>query len=971
MKKKEVIPFLLPLMLWLGLGPAAALDPRKDLQEYSVDEYTTADGLPQSSILFVVQSADGYLWLGTYEGLARFDGIRFEVFDKSNLPGLKSNSIKAMFHDRKGDLWIGTPNGLVRYRRGVCRIFTVEDNLTSNFILSVFEDRSGTIWVGTTRGLNRLENERFVPFTARDGLSHEYILALADDAAGNLWIGTGGGGLNMLKDGRFTHYTTANGLPNNDIRTLYRDRQDRLWIGTSGSGLVQWHEGRFQTYSEAEGLTNTDIRAIYQDREGTLWVGTNGGGLNCLRQGATTFANARQGMTNSFIRSILEDHEGSLWVGTRQGLFRLKDDRFVIYNTRNGLPVNEIRAVFEDSAGRFWAGTMGSGLVNVSPGSPVIYDLRAGLRSDQVWSIAEGRDGALWIGTYGGGLNCLRNGRVTTFNRQNGMNNDIVRAIHVDRANRVWAGTNGGGINLVSEGRISQYTSRDGLSNDFIYAINEDIDGNIWIGTYSGGINRFRDGRFTVFGPKDGVTANAVWAIYPDREGVIWFGTDNAGLIRFKDGRFTTFTIQDGLYSDLVFQILEDDAGNLWMNCNKGIFKIAKGSFDDYLAGKTGKLQYVSFGQPEGIRTIECAGPAQPAGWRGRDGKLWFPTIEGIVMFDPRNFSINRTPPPVVIESVTINGAICRPESKPNVPPGDGSLEIDYTGLSYFLPNKVMFQYKLVNFDQKWIQAGNRRSAFYTNLPPGHYTFRVKACNNDAVWNETGASFEFTLQAHFYQTWWFRGLIFLGVLLAAFAAYRYRVSRLHRRQQELELLVSERTDQLAAANEELRRYATTDDLTGIANHRMFYDFFDREWRRAIRATKPIAVMMVDVDYFKQYNDFFGHQQGDECLRRIAQALTGVVHRGGDLVARYGGDEFVVVLAETGQEVVLVAEKMREAVHRLAIRHGDPAIGTTITISTGCAEIVPTEVDEAMDLVRAADRALYLSKQNGRDRFTCA
>jgi len=958
------------LLLGLCLAPAAGLDPRKDLQAYSVDEYTTADGLPQSSILFVVQSGDGYLWLGTYEGLARFDGIRFEVFDKGNLAGMKSNSIKALFHDSRGRLWIGTPNGLLRYQNGSCRVYTTEDNLTSNFILSVYEDRARTIWVGTTRGLNRLERERFVPYTATEGLSHEYILALAEDAAGRLWIGTGGGGVNVLENGRFIPYTTANGLPNNDIRTLYRDREGRLWIGTSGSGLVEWQEGRFKTYSRAEGLTNDDIRAIYQDREGTLWVGTNGGGLNCLRKGAATFANARQGMTNSFIRSILEDHEGSLWVGTRQGLFRLKDDKFVIYNTRNGLPINEIRAVFEDSGGRFWAGTMGSGLVQVRPEGPAIYDHRSGLQSDQVWSIAEGRDGALWFGTYGGGLNCLRDGRMTTYTRRDGLTNDIIRAIHVDRANRVWVGTNGGGINILEKGRISRFTSQNGLSNDFIYAVNEDRDGAIWIGTYSGGINRYQDGRFTVFGPKEGVTSNAVWAIYPDRDGVIWFGTDNAGLLRYKEGRFTTFTIQDGLFSDLVFQILEDDSGNLWMNCNKGIFKIAKRSFDDYLAGRIGRLQYVSFGQPEGIRTIECAGPAQPAGWRSRDGKLWFPTIEGIVMFDPRNFFVNKVPPPVVIERVSINGSTFAPGDTPSVPPGDGSLQIDYTGLSYFLPNKVMFQYTLAPFDRKWISAGNRRSAFYTNLPPGTYTFRVVACNNDAVWNERGATFRFTLQSHFYQTAWFWVLVVLAIMLCAFALHRYRVQRLHRRQQELELLVSERTDQLSAANAELKRYATTDDITGIANHRMFYDFFDREWRRAIRSTKPIAVMMVDVDYFKQYNDFFGHQQGDECLRRIAHALAGVVHRGGDLVARYGGDEFVVVLAETGQEVVMVAEKMREAVHNLAIRHGDPAIDGNVTISLGCAQIVPTEVDEAMDLVRAADRALYQSKQNGRDRCTC-
>lgn len=956
--------------LFLLLSNLYPLDPAKDISQYNIDAYTTETGLPQSSVMCILQSRDGYLWLGTYEGLARFDGIRFTVFDKTNVPEFKNDSIKALLEDRHHNLWIGTPNGLLRYRDGSFLCFTTAEGLSSDFILSIHEDRAGQLWVGTTEGLNLLTGRTFHAFTTRDGLSHNYITALADDTEGTLWIGTGGGGVNRMKNGAFEPFTTANGLPNNDIRALRRDHQGRMWIGTSGGGLVQLDQGRLRVFSSRDGLSNDDVRAIYQDSHGFIWIGTNGGGLNRLKDGTFSALTARQGLVDNSVRSLFEDREGSLWIGTRHGLFRLKDDKYIIYNSRNGLPVDEARCIFESRDGTIWIGTQGGGLVAFKDGRFRTYGLPQGVTATQIWSIAQTGDDAIWFGTYGGGLYRLDvAGRISTFTTGQGLSNNIVRAIYVDRRDQLWVGTNGGGVDVLRNGRIiAHYSTRNGLSNDFIYSLAEDREGAIWVGTYSGGATRIKDGRFTIFDARVGLTDNGIWAIYPDADGSVWIGTDNDGLKHFEKGQFRTFAIKDGLFSDLAFQILEDNHARLWLNCNRGIFQVRKQDLADYAAGKIRRIPNISFGKPEGLKTIECGGPAQPAGCRSQDGKLWFPTIKGVVVFDPDRIPTNRIPPPVRIEQVAIDGRETPPDLFIEVPPGPGDLEIHYTGLSFLLPGKVVFRYRLEGYDHTWIEAGVRREAYYTNLPPAVYRFRVMACNNDGIWNQQGDEFTFELRPYFYRTWWF--YLTLGVILAAcgFGIYRLRVRQLSRRKVELENLVAERTSQLDDANGKLQKLVIIDDLTGIANHRRFQEFFNLEWRRAARNSRPLALILIDVDHFKNYNDCYGHQAGDICLRRIAQTLDQMTNRPGDLAARYGGEEFFVILPETNvADAAIVAHRLRAEVEALRIPHQASDVADTVTISLGVAAMVPSADDTPAVLIELADRAMYRAKQAGRNR----
>ena len=379
-------PALALMLLAACLAPLCALDPKLELDEYAVERYTTENGLPQSSVMALAQTRDGYMWLGTYEGLARFDGQAFTVFDKSNTPEMESNSIKALAEDAQGRLWVGTTSGLLRYSRGRFERFDERHGLRSQFILCLHIDRRGTLWVGTTDGLHSLEHGRFRPFTTAEGLASDYINALADDGAGGLWIGTDQG-LDHLYGGKIQGFNTGNGLPHNDIRALHLDPRGTLWIGTSGGGLTRYRDGRFNPLEER--LSSSDIRAVFMDRHGVLWIGTNQD-LNCLKNGKAAVMGQRLGGLMS-ARAILEDREGSLWVGTRDGLLQLKDEKFILYGSRNGLPVDPVRAVFEDRQGSLWVGTVGGGLARRQNGKWRTYGRAQGLTSEHVWSIAQGR----------------------------------------------------------------------------------------------------------------------------------------------------------------------------------------------------------------------------------------------------------------------------------------------------------------------------------------------------------------------------------------------------------------------------------------------------------------------------------------------------------------------------------------------------------------------------------------------------
>ena len=954
-------------LLLLGAPEAAqALDPGKAITQYMHDVWQTEQGLPQNTVTAVAETPDGYLWLGTREGLVRFDGVRFTVFDTRTTPELGHSWVLCLLVDQAGRLWVGTSGGgVVRLEKGRFTRYAAEDGLPSEQVSALLEDRQGRLWVGTDGGgLARSEGSRFLREPSREALGSSVRALLEDDSG--VWIATEEG-LARLQAGTLTSFTTAQGLSRQSVRALLRERNGALWIGTD-QGLNRLENGRFTVFTTKQGLSHDVVVALREDREGNLWIGTDGGGLNRLQDGRFTAFTTKEGLTNDSVFALHEDREGSLWIGTNLGgLNRLRDGRFTPFTTQEGLSNDFIRAVFEDRAGTVWIATEGGGLNRLKDGRFTAFTTKkGGLSNDTVFALLEDRAGSLWIGTDSG-LNRLKDGRLDVFTANMGLSNDSVLALHEDHEGSLWIGTYAGGLNRLKDGRFTSFTTKEGLSNDTVNTIYEDRAGNLWIGTRGGGLNRLKDGRFTAFTTRDGLSDNQVFALHEDREGSLWIGTYGGGLNRLKDGRFTAITRKQGLFDDVIHRIIEDGRGDVWMSCNKGIFRVSKRELDEVADGKRTRVVPVVYGTADGMRSAECNG-GSPAGWRTRKGTLWFPTTRGVVRIDPDHLPTNPLKPPVAIEEVRVDERVTSSAGGLRLPPGTQTLEIHYTALSLAAPSGVRFRYRLEGLDEAWVDAGLRRTAYYTRLPHGSYRFRVIACNNDGLWNEEGAALDFTVDPRFHEAGWFRGLVALLFVLVGPLFHRFRVRRLNRQKAVLERLVAERTAEVEAANAQLARLAREDGLTGVANRRTLDTTLEEEWRRAHRSGTPLSLILLDIDSFKAYNDRQGHQAGDACLRAVAQAVSDAHRRAGELVARYGGEELAVVLPGASRDdAQAVAEALRLRVLELAFPHPGSSVGPVVTVSAGvaCARLA-TEGSPA-DLVAAADRALYLAKQRGRNR----
>jgi ligand-binding sensor domain-containing protein/signal transduction histidine kinase len=758
----------------IALAIAAGAD-----AQYRFDTWNTENGLPQNTVHAIQQTRDGYLWLATSGGLVRFDGVSFTLFDGTDANGPRSSRIHALYEDRHGALWIGTEHGgLTRYVNGQFTSFTTRDGLPGNGVFHIQGDRQGRLWLAVNDGLAWYQNGKFTAFTTRDGLPSAGVSTIVEDRDGVIWFGSRGG-VTRYRDGAFTTIDTAAGLPSNYVIDVREAADGGLWVATR-SGLARVRDGRVvATYATAEGLPSKVVRQIFMERAGTMWVGTDGGLSRFDGHSFTTFT-TRDGLSDNTIQSMAEDTEGNLWVGTvTGGLNRMKVRKLTTYSRAQGLPGDGVVPVTEDADGALWIGMTCGGLVRYRDGKVTSYGLKEGLRNDCVWSLLADRQGNLWFGTWGGGLTKFRDGTFTTWRRDNsGLIGDAVVALFEDRAGVLWVGTPEG-LHRFENGVFTVYRVSDGLVGNDVKFITEDRAGALWIGT-TDGVSRFKGGSFTNYTTAQGLVHNYVRAIHQTADGTMWFGTYGGGLDRFRDGRFTHYTARDGLFGNVVSRILEDGRGNFWMTGNKGIFRVSRQDLDDFADRKRSSITSVPYGVADGMVNSECNGGGQPAGWKRRDGTLWFPTARGVVRIDPASVASNTVAPRVAIERVLMDRTEVDARGAIDVPPGGSDLEIFYTGLSYSAPEHVRFKYMLEGLDDGWTDAGTRRSVYYSHLPPGRYTFRVIAANGDGVWNTTGSHIALRIVPAFYQTWWFVVFLCVAAATLGFSIHDRRVRILTR-----------------------------------------------------------------------------------------------------------------------------------------------------------------------------------------------
>ena len=781
------------LLAWPGF--AVALNPRESVTQYLVNSWQSENGLPEISVQAIAQTRDGYIWAGTHEGLVRFDGVQFKVFNTGNTEAEKDDDIAALLAGPDGSLWVGTRGGLVRFKDGEFTSYSKDEGMSSNIVKALCLGTDGSLWIGTWGGgLNRFKNGAFTAYTTSEGLSSNSVTSICESKDGGLWIATLDAGLCRFKDERFKVYTTKDGLPANTLKAVCEEKDGTLWIGTDDAGLSRLKNGRFTSYSSKNGLSNNHVAAVFQDRDASLWIATQGG-VSLLRNGAFSKFGLENGLSNELVTSFCQDIEGSIWIGTRGGgLSRLKDGKFTVYTTQDGLTDDRTGCVYQDREGAIWIGTYHRGLSKFKDGRFTTYSSENGLFGTQVFAIHEDRNGAVWIGTDDR-LNRLENGKFTYYGTEEGLSHNVVQAISESADGTLWFGTYGGGLNRFKDGRFTAFRANEGLPNDFIMTLFEDSGGSLWIGTEGGGLTRLKDGRLATYTANQGLSSDIVSYVHEDKEGVLWIGTQGGGINRFKNGVFSTIESNDGLFNNTIHAILEDPAGDFWVSCNQGIYRVGKKQLNDFADGRIRSVSTTSYGVADGMRASEC-NSSHPAACKARDGKLWFPTIKGVVVIDPLDVPVNPLPPPVVLEQALIDGKPVSLRGDVNLPPGGERLEFHYAGLSFIAPEKVRFKYRLEGYEKNWQEAGNGRVASYTTVPPGRYTFRVIACNNDGVWNETGQSLTLYIAPHFYQTNWFWALCALVAIAGSLGAHRLRVAQLRARERTLTHRVDERTAEL-------------------------------------------------------------------------------------------------------------------------------------------------------------------------------
>jgi ligand-binding sensor domain-containing protein/signal transduction histidine kinase len=772
--------------------------------DYSARVWQTDEGLPNNRVQAIAQTPDGYLWVGTSEGLARFDGVEFKTYNDPSTPQLKNASITALCPDAEGALWIGTEGGgVAQLWQGRFSLFTAKDGLAGNNIRTILQSRDKAIWIASTQGLSCFRKGKFQTYTTREGLLSDAVTALCEDRDGFMWVATTKG-LNRLRAGVMEAFTAANilaesrqshwavrpgamdalaatnGLSGDSVRSLCLDNAHRLWIG-SDYGLMWYDSGNFYTYTTFCGLSDNFVSTIYRDSQNTLWVGTYSG-LNRFIEGRIRTELNNHGIAYDQINAILEDARGDIWVGSREGLIRLTPKPFSVVTKRRGLSHNHVTSVLGDHLGRLWVGTWGGGLNEVTEGRVWVYGTTNQFSSDLILALCEDQDGNIWAGAdNSGGLFRIKGQSVIHYTSRDGLVDAAIRALHEDRERNLWIGTQRGLCRL-SDGVFVTETS---APNRPIRAICEDAGGQLWFGG-DAGLMRWRNGAIENLSGNGTFPSETVSALYADTKDNLWVGTLSRGLLRWRRDHWDSFGTQDGLFSNEVLGITEDH-GWLWLTSTKGIFRVRQHDLEGLNTDRKHVVPCIVYGKADGLESIVCAGKATPTVWKTADDRLCFATTIGLAIMNANDTAVNLSPPPVYIEQVEVDREpITAWGGQPlTVPPSHGELDIRYTALDLRAAEKCRFKYRLDGIDSDWVDAETHRSAHYNKVAPGAYRFHVLACNKDGVWNETGTSLGLELRPHFWQTWWFRTLALAVLVGLTGGSARFVTQRKMQRKLEL------------------------------------------------------------------------------------------------------------------------------------------------------------------------------------------
>ena len=833
-------------------------------QDFLSANWQTEDGLPQNSVTTLAQTKDGYIWVGTINGLARFDGVSFTVFNVLNTPALPGNTIVGLFAAYDGTLLIVTDGGgIAAFCNG--RFRHIQDPLGEHEkLMACLNTRScGSILLANSGLMWRWQDGRLTPLVIHRHRTAVIPKSLCEDAQGNLWmIEDNGFPLRLIGD-TLTPEPLPDSLTNANCHALMKDAGGRIWLGTS-QGLAQLRDGRFvpvplpdieaplpitelfasrdsgfwvrsnfrvQKFRAGHWVGSpcqiTDVRTwcfcLGEDRWGRLCLGSNAEGLLRVAEDGTLIQQDRNnGLPGNSVFCFLQDFENDEWFGLEDaGLAKLRPRWFSSLLDAQDEQQAPALSVFEDHQGAIWAGTSEGGIYRVQAGRVTHYT-SADLPLTHIWSICEDHQGRLWFGTTQQGLIEFKDNQFTQ--KFDASQVSVrVNALLEDSRGRLWLGCQSG-LQYLEGGKLVPIP----LPTNAVYevcAIAEDHEGRIWAGTKNSGLVCWENGQVSNYIQTNGQPMNSIWALHVDAQDTLWIGTFGGGLSRLREGKFVNYSKRTGLADDTISCILEDRAGWFWFCSPHGVFRVSGKDLESFAEGKTKTISCINYGRSDGLPSSECTGGFQPAGWRTSDGRLLFPTLKGVAVVRPEVLTFNFQPPPVEIEEVILQPTDRRiglttdangeaqpmenfPTNRPNatdeliIAPGESRVEIRYTALSFPAPDKVQFRYRLEGLDADWVQAGTRRSVEYSHLRPGHYRFHVSACNNDGVWNPSGAGLAMIVEPYFWQT---RTFLIAIILMAAtglsLVASRYERNKARRKLERLEQLSAIERERTRIAND--------------------------------------------------------------------------------------------------------------------------------------------------------------------------
>jgi diguanylate cyclase (GGDEF)-like protein len=965
-----LIKLIFIIIILLPFCSFASIKAPLPLADYFTQTWDTRDGLPHNGINALAQTSDGYLWIATWEGFARFNGREFKLFTRGSKVGLPDSAIKSLTSTQNGELLVAGARGGISIRKN--RSWKPQYSASTMVNHAIFDDKQN-MWLG-------LEGKGLVyrdVTTKRDEtiIANLRVFKLLLDAEKTLWVATDKGLFSIKHKTLVSHIDKNIGLPDTPVYSLGLTSKNKLIVGTEQGAFIL-NNGYFTLLHQD--LSNEAISCILEDKNNDLWLGTQKNGIFRLSDDGIEMLDDSKGLPNNRISALYQDKEESIWVGTNSGLFRLREAPFITLSSEQGLAGNYVRSVLSHSDGSLWIGSS-KGLNKlvkrkVHSISPAQLTSENPTSVKSILSLAQEKDGQVLVGTYNSGVyKVIGNTMVPFLNKKQGLPSNEIRSLLSDSKENLWIGTASGLVKMTNKGLISQFNKQTGLPDNFIMALTEDSHGKVWIGTGVGVVS-YQDGIIQNYPIKEAFDAEYAFGFNVEGD-FIWLATDR-GLLQID---LTTSNIKaigrkNGLPVDKLFQIIIDDNDTFWLSSNRGIIKVDRKQINKVIANQDKIINVEIFAEGAGLLSSQANGGSTPAATLHNDGSVWFATAKGVSQVTHQRLQrIAERQLPVIIEQLIVDNKeyplalkLNKQElRRVNLLAGASRVTIHYAGLGFLMSEKIQYQTQLIGFDASWINKNTQTYTEFTNLPPGEYTFKMRARYPNGEWQNQVATLTFIIPFYYWQTPLFKLFIVALLFSIFYIFYRYRIVLVIKSEEKLRCLVTKQTLDLKKQTALFAYQAVHDQLTGLPNRRAFDEWCDNDFKEAKEHSTSLSLAIIDIDHFKAVNDTYSHIVGDQVIKRLSTILSELLPHCSQQVklARWGGEEFTLLMSANKEQALHFCELIRTTMEKNDF--SAIAQDLTLTISIGLTD--NSSVVDYNQMITDADNALYYSKNNGRNQ----